>query len=164
MKKLRIFYDKNSEANVPSVKEALEDVFRVETGEEIQLDATEVKGAYNANRMQYDASNLMNYLIRSKVRSKESSLCLWVISDDLYVQGMNFVFGVAQPGKAAVLSTHRLDSLDLIKKEAVHEMGHVFGLKHCNNYCVMQFSNSLYEAKKKPAKLCGRCRALLTFL
>lgn len=166
MKKLRIFYDKNSEAKVPSVKEALKDVFGIETGGEIQLGAAEVKGASNTNRMQYDASNLLNYLIRytSKVRSKEPSLSLWVIGDDLYVQGMNFVFGVAQPGKAAVLSTHRLDSLDLIKKEAIHEMGHVFGLKHCNNYCVMQFSNSLYEAKKKPAKLCDRCRALLTFL
>lgn len=159
MKKLRIFYDKNSEANVPVVKEALKDVFGVETGEEIQLDAAE--DAYNTKRMQYDASNLLNYLIRytSKVRSNEPYLCLWVISDDLYVQGMNFVFGVAQQGKAAVLSTHRLDSLDLIKKEAIHELGHVLGLKHCNNYCVMQFSNSLYEAKKKPAKLCDRCRA-----
>ncbi len=162
MRKLRIFYDKNSEANVPAVKEALEYVFGVETSEEIQLDAAE--DAYNTKRMQYDASNLLNFLIRytSKVSSKEPSLCLWIISDDLYVQGMNFVFGVAQPDKAAVLSTHRLDSLDLIKKEAIHEMGHVFGLKHCNNYCVMQFSNSLYEAKKKPATLCDRCRALLT--
>jgi len=164
IKKFRIFYDKSSEANVPSVKEALEDAFGVVTGEEIQLDVAEVKGAYNTNRMQYDASKLLNYLIRytSRARSKEPSLCLWVIGDDLYVQGMNFVFGVAQQGKAAVLSTHRLDSLDLIKKEAIHEMGHVLGLQHCDNYCVMQFSNSLYEAKKKPAKLCDRCRALLT--
>lgn len=77
---------------------------------------------------------------------------------------MNFVFGVAHPGKAAVLSTQRLDSLDLIKKEAIHETGHVLGLQHCNNECVMQFSNSLYEAKAKPATLCERCRSLVTFL
>ncbi len=77
---------------------------------------------------------------------------------------MNFVFGVAHPGKAAVLSTHRLDSLDLINKEAIHETGHVLGLQHCNNECVMQFSNSLYEAKAKPATLCERCWSLVTFL
>jgi archaemetzincin len=77
------------------------------------------------------------------------------------VAGMNFVFGLAHPGNAAVLSTHRLDSLDLVNKEAIHEMGHVLGLQHCTNDCVMQFSNSLDEAKAKPATLCERCRSLL---
>jgi archaemetzincin len=159
MMKFRIFHDKNSEDVVSSVKEALKDVFGIETTEVIHFEAVEVEGAYHANRRQYDASNLLNYLIRSKARLKD--LCLWIVSDDLYVKGMNFVFGVAQPGKAAVLSTHRLNSFELIKKEAVHEMGHVFGLQHCTNYCVMQFSNSLSEAKKKPDKLCEKCKKLL---
>jgi len=165
---LRIFYDKKSAAVVPSVKEALNDVFGVEAGEELHLDAAEVKDAYNVNRLQYNASNLLIYLniikSTSKLRSNEDSVSLWIISDDLYVPGMNFVFGVADPGKAAVLSTHRLDSLSLINKEAIHELGHIFGLRHCANDCVMQFSNSLAEAKAKPATLCERCRSLLTFL
>jgi archaemetzincin len=166
MKKLWIVYDKKSTAVVPSVKEALNDTFSIETVGERQMDAAEVKGAYNANRMQYNASKLLNYLIKSasKLRSDEHSVPLWIISDDLYVPGMNFVFGVAHPGKAALLSTNRLDSLDLIKKEAIHEIGHVIGLQHCTNNCVMQFSNSLYEAKEKTAKLCERCRSLVTFL
>lgn len=164
MNRLRIFYDNKSEAVVPPVKEALKDVFGVETGEELHLDATEVKDAYNENRMQYNASKLLNYLIKSTAKARSADLRLWIISDDLYVPGMNFVFGIAHPGKAAVLSTHRLDSLDLIKKEAIHELGHIFGLQHCNNECVMQFSNSLYEAKTKPATLCERCRSLVTFL
>lgn len=164
MKKLRIFYDKKSFEPLPSVKEALSNVFGVKTDEELHFDAAEVKGAYNPLRRQYNASKLLNYLIRitSKAGPNEDSLSLWILSDDLYVEGMNFVFGVAHPGKAAVLSTHRLDSLDLINKEAIHEMGHVFGLQHCTNDCVMQFSNSLYEARAKPAKLCERCRSLLT--
>jgi archaemetzincin len=157
MKELHIFYDKNCKAKVPPVKEALEGVFGLDTTEENLFNLAE--GTYDTNRMQYDASNLLNYLIRYKTRSE--SLCLWLISEDIYVPGMNFVFGVAQPGKAAVISTHRLDSFELIKKEAIHEMGHVLWLHHCNNYCVMQFSNSLYEAKKKPAKLCERCKAFL---
>ena len=159
-----MFYDKKSEAAVPSVKEALNAVFGIATCEEIHMDAAAVKGAYNAKRMQYNASMLLNHLTRgaSKSRSNECSVSLWLISDDLYVLGMNFVFGVAYYGKAAVLSTHRLESLDLINKEAIHELGHVFGLQHCTNECVMQFSNSLDEAKKKPAKLCERCRSLLT--
>ncbi|MHC1611491.1 MAG: zinc-dependent metalloprotease family protein [Candidatus Methanospirareceae archaeon] len=161
MNRLRIFYDKKSEAVVPPVKEALRDIFGVETGEELHLDAAEVKDAYNEKRMQYNASKLLIYLNKSTAEARSADLRLWIISDDLYVPGMNFVFGVADPGKAAVLSTHRLDSLDLIKKEAIHEIGHVLGLQHCTNDCVMQFSNSLYEAKAKPATLCERCQSLL---
>lgn len=147
-----------------SVKEALNHVFGLETDEELHLDAAKVKGAYNAKRLQYNASKLLNYLINimSRVGSNEDVVSLWIIRDDLYVAGMNFVFGVAHPGNAAVLSTHRLDSLDLINKEAIHEIGHVFGLQHCTNECVMQFSNSVNEAKAKPATLCERCRSLLT--
>jgi archaemetzincin len=156
----RLVYDTKSAATVPSVKEALSTVFELETDEELHLDPAEVKGAYNPLRRQYNASKLLNYLIgRSQVYG--DALSLWIVSEDLYLAGMNFVFGLAHPGNAAVLSTHRLESLDLVHKEAIHEMGHVLGLQHCTNDCVMQFSNSLDEAKAKPATLCERCRLLL---
>jgi archaemetzincin len=164
MRKLWIVYDNKSTAVVQSVKEALNTVFGMETDEVHQLDAAVVKGAFNLKRRQCDASKLLNYLIKStsRARSDEDSFSLWIISDDLYVEGMNFVFGVAHPGKAAVLSMHRLVTLDLIIKEAIHEIGHVLGLQHCTNECVMQFSNLIDEAKAKPATLCERCRSLLT--
>ncbi len=50
MMKFRIFHDKNSEDVVSSVKEALEDVFGIETTEVIRFEAKEVEGAYHANR------------------------------------------------------------------------------------------------------------------
>jgi aldehyde:ferredoxin oxidoreductase len=56
MKELHIFYDKNCKAKVPPVKEALEGVFGVDTTEENLLNLAE--GAYDTNRMQYDASNI----------------------------------------------------------------------------------------------------------
>ena len=151
---------------VSEVIEALEAVFMIEPGgEAIVKDAD--RDAYDRNRMQYNASILLNSITttwRAKATTKTktaSSFYLWIVSEDIFVRGMNFVFGVAKPGKGAVLSTCRLDSLDLIKKEAIHEMGHVFGLQHCSNKCVMQFSNSVYEAKKKPAELCDKCKYLL---
>jgi archaemetzincin len=156
----RLVYDTKSAATVPSVKEALNTVFELETDEELHLDPAEVKGAYNTLRRQYNASKLLNYLI-GRFQVHGDALSLWIVSDDLYVAGMNFVFGLAHSGNAAVLSTHRLDSLELVHKEAIHEMGHVLGLQHCTNDCVMQFSNSLDEAKAKPATLCERCRSLL---
>jgi len=166
MKKLRIVYDLKGTAAVPSVKEALNTVFGMETAEVLPMDAAEVSDAFNVKRRQYNASKLLHFLIQStsEARSTEQFLALWILSEDIYVEGMNFVFGVAHTDKAAVLSIYRLESLDLITKEAIHELGHVFGLQHCTNECVMQFSNSLAEAKEKPATLCERCRSLLTLL
>lgn len=168
MKKLRIVHDEKSAVMLPSVKEALNAVFGLETAEVLPMDAAEVSGAFNVKRRQYNASKLLYYLIQNttaaEARTTEQFLALWILSDDLYVEGMNFVFGVAHTGKVAVLSKYRLESLDLITKEAIHELGHVLGLQHCTNECVMQFSNSLAEAEAKPATLCERCRSLLTLL
>ena len=49
-----------------------------------------------------------------------------------------------------------------IVKEAVHELGHAFGLNHCENIkCVMHFSNSLYDTDIKTNHLCNVCRGYL---
>ncbi|TFF63550.1 MAG: hypothetical protein EU521_01195, partial [Promethearchaeota archaeon] len=44
-----------------------------------------------------------------------------------------------------------------VSKEAIHELGHTFGLSHCENECVMRYSNNLYEADKKPSTFCEIC-------
>ena len=167
MKKLRLFCDSGSRWVVSEVIEALEAVFGIEPeGEAIVKDAD--RDAYDRNRNQYNASIMLNSIISASTRAGAEaeaetvgSVYLWIVSKDIFVRGMNFVFGVAKPGKGAVLSIYRLDSLNLIKKEAIHEMGHVFGLQHCTNRCVMQFSNSVDEAKKKPAELCDKCKYIL---
>ena len=82
---------------------------------------------------------------------------LWVIQEDLYCIDMNFVFGYAMCGEGVVLSIHRLNSEELIGKEAIHEIGHILGLRHCRNRCIMQFSNSLWEATIKPLYFCESC-------
>ncbi len=44
-----------------------------------------------------------------------------------------------------------------IVKEAVHELGHSFGLGHCKNIkCVMRFSNSLSDTDIKTSHLCKK--------
>jgi len=162
MKKLQLFYDSKSREVVTEVIEALEAVFRIEPGSEAVVKDVD-KEAYDRSRMQYNASILLNSITSTSTRATTASsvYLLWIVSEDIFVRGMNFVFGIAKPGKGAVLSTYRLNSLNLIKKEAIHEMGHVFGLQHCSNKCVMQFSNSVNEAKKKPAELCDKCKYML---
>jgi archaemetzincin len=81
---------------------------------------------------------------------------------------LNFVFGEAYKGRriAAIylprlrqefygLESNELVFHERIVKEAIHELGHTFGLFHCNNkLCVMHFSNSLYDTDIKEKRFC----------
>jgi archaemetzincin len=44
----------------------------------------------------------------------------------------------------------------------VHELGHVYGLGHCNRQaCVMWFSNTLAETDRKGSRFCPVCARAL---
>jgi len=91
---------------------------------------------------------------------------------DIFAPGLNFVFGEADiTGKRALISLQRLrqEFYGLPKnenlfqeralKEAVHELGHIYGLKHCFNLtCVMHFSNSLRDTDLKGWDFCCICQ------
>jgi len=94
---------------------------------------------------------------------------------DLFVSGLNFVFGLAHPVlRTAVVSLARLDesfygrppNVALLQRrvltEVVHEVGHILGLGHCRNpRCAMFFSNSLRDTDLKGPVFCNVCRAHL---
>ncbi len=45
-----------------------------------------------------------------------------------------------------------------VAKEAVHELGHVFGVGNCRDWrCVVAFSNSLADTDYKGQTFCARC-------
>jgi len=98
---------------------------------------------------------------------------LGIVDHDLYVPELNFVFGEASR-IAAVISLTRLrqgfyhlpENRSLfhqrILTEAVHELGHTYGLRHCENpRCVMFFSNSLMDTDRKGPAFCARCKSKL---
>ncbi|AAB90906.1 MULTISPECIES: archaemetzincin [Archaeoglobus] len=118
---------------------------------------------YNASRRQYNSTCILRMLPPIKVT-------LGVTGKDIYAKGMNFVFGEAELGGArAVLSVFRLTTADSelyrerVVKEAVHEIGHVLGLKHCSNNCVMRFSNSVQDVDRKPVSFCRECASKIRY-
>ncbi|MDI3502497.1 MAG: hypothetical protein PWR13_307 [Archaeoglobi archaeon] len=151
---LEIFYESFSEEILNSLKSSLEATYPLRVVFSENLIPPE--NARDAERNQYDAGILLRILERKRTKD----FALWVVDSDIFITGMNFVFGVANY-REAILSLYRLPSLDMISKEAIHEVGHLFGLDHCQNSCVMRFSNTFAEAMMKPKELCPECRKLL---
>jgi archaemetzincin len=97
---------------------------------------------------------------------------LGVTDVDIYATGLNFIFGEADyVGGKALISLQRLRQefyglpsdeklfQRRVLKEAVHELGHTYGLGHCSDpTCVMYFSNSLSDTDFKEWKFCLFCQ------
>lgn len=131
------------------------------------------KEAYDVPRKQYLSAPI---LIRLAETSRpEVRKILGVMDEDMYTPGLNFIFGQADTAAGvALISLKRLrqdyyglppnDKLFLKRalKEAVHEVGHLFGLGHCTDPgCVMHFSNGLTDTDRKNFSFCQDCRKRL---
>ena len=120
-------------------------------------------------RGQLISPRVVEYAVMLRGRLHVETLLL-VVAADAYAPGLNFVFGEALlGGRVAVVYTLRLrpeyygDPPDerlfheRLLKEALHELGHAWGLKHCSNpRCVMSFSNSILEVDMKEPRYCRR--------
>jgi len=123
--------------------------------------------------IQYRAEDFIPVL-RKSLDLAGSDMIVGLTGVDLYVPDLNFVFGLASPGRgAAIVSTHRLqaafygrppDQSMLLRRavtEATHELGHLLALGHCEDRrCVMYFSNSILDTDAKGYAMCPRCYAL----
>jgi archaemetzincin len=155
---------------LPSVSTALEQVFeqpvRILPPRDLPLSC------YDAHRDQYFSTGLIRKILQWAPR--EALKILGLTPADLFIPVMKYLVGEAQvSGKGAVVSLFRLRPefygldpdrvlyLERIAKEAVHELGHTFGLTHCRDpLCVMNSSCLIGETDCKGTELCTTCHEL----
>jgi archaemetzincin len=148
--------------------EEIKDMFHEECILGIPLPLPEY--AFVLSHNQYSASSILE-----KIDRRGAEHVLGVVDLDLFASGLNFVFGQADLlGKRAVVALPRLRNsfygkeenealfLERTIKEAIHELGHTFGLRHCSSrLCVMAFSNSLLDTDYKNREFCSKCARML---
>jgi archaemetzincin len=123
-------------------------------------------GTFDARRGQHSSREMLRWLVHE--RPADAARVLGITDVDLFIPVLTFVFGEAQiGGVAAIVSTTRLAqgvnraTFGLrLSKECVHEVGHTFGLVHCESLrCVMSRSASVRSVDVKNVELCPVCRA-----
>lgn len=129
--------------------------------------------AFDPSRGQYNSRTLLAQLLDHQPQS--AARVLGFTGVDLFIPVLTYVFGEAQlDGRAAVVSAYRLENqiyglpcdhdlfFNRLCKEAIHELGHTFGLFHCPRHpCVMVSSTYVEDLDLKGEEFCVTCREFL---
>jgi archaemetzincin len=141
----------------------------VTVGETLPLPAA----GYSGRRGQYRGDAFIAAL--RALSDSAAKRVLGLTDVDCYAPGLNFIFGQAMlNGREAFVALPRLrqsfyglaeDPARFRQRaltEAVHELGHTWGLTHCPDlHCVMYFSNTLHDTDVKGSAFCSQCRSRL---
>jgi archaemetzincin len=133
----------------------------------------DISYAYDPTRNQYHVSKLLMEIIKDP--PADAMRVVGIAEVDLFLPIFTFLFGEAQlGGKGAILSAHRLHNKfyglkhdpqlfdERVRKEAIHEIGHTFGLIHCfDPVCVMRSSTYVEDVDYKSIEFCSSCQTRL---
>ncbi len=169
MPRLRLFpiYASGMLEVLDPLSRRLERIFDMEV--QTAAPSFDPEAAFDPGRGQYNSTLILAALLREPF---EDGRLLGLATVDLFIPVLTYVFGEAQlDGRAAVVSTHRLApegyglapdkalTFDRLVKEAVHELGHTYGLVHCDRQgCVMNRSTYVEDIDLKGEAFCARCR------
>ena len=128
--------------------------------------------AWNEARGQFHSTAILGEL--SEKAPPDVLKIIALTHRDLFIPILTHVYGEAQlGGRSAIVSTFRLDSgispvgqravyLERIAKEAAHELGHTFDLRHCEDHqCLMHYCRRVADVDLKTIRLCRYCKVLL---
>jgi archaemetzincin len=137
---------------------------------------------FDTKRNQYQSDHLLSWL-QQTLQPLNNTKLLAVCAFDAYFGNYNFCFGEAIiGGRVAAVYVERLlpycsksnnnsDSndnklqglfRDRLIKEAIHELGHTFGMRHCSlDSCIMYKSKTISDTDKKGREFCKICRGAL---
>jgi archaemetzincin len=124
-------------------------------------------------RDQVDADRLLERL--EAWPASPGAVLVGLTSLDMAIPIFTFVFGRARAGgRALVVSTARLDprfyglppdperAAWRTVAEVIHELGHVAGLRHCQEpFCLMRFAGSVEHVDERGSSFCPRCASAL---
>jgi archaemetzincin len=145
-------------------------IFGLQTGILPLIDRVDF--AFDPQRRQYYSTLILEKL--AAAAPFRAVKVLGITTKDLFIPILTHVYGEAQlGGKTCIISTCRLDEENpklrpgnpfhhRAVKEAIHELGHTFKLKHCpERNCVMHYCRSIADVDRKTDQLCRHCRVLL---
>lgn len=129
---------------------------------------------YDPSRRQYNGTTLLKKI--DNQFAIDSSKTLGIFNIDLFIPILTYIFGQAfLNGRIGIASLYRLHNerygiktdnsilLERFRKEAIHELGHMFGLIHCSDsLCVMKSSTYVEDIDQKGQTLCSGCRMQIT--
>jgi len=129
------------------------------------------QSSFDKHRNQWYSPKLLDWFFE-KFRPNEDTIILFILDVDAYSNGLNFIPGEAfHKGGLGVNYLSRIKQefyglkpdnelfYERMVKEAVHELGHVFGFLHCRNpRCIVYFSNTLNDTDNKERSFCQSCR------
>lgn len=131
-----------------------------------------VNFAYDLKRDQYHSTAILEKL--ASTSPFQAIKVVAITNVDLFIPILTHVYGEAQlAGKACIVSTFRLqEGLSIttmekefenrMAKEVLHELGHTFNLRHCNDKgCIMHYCRSIKDVDRKSDQLCRYCKILL---
>jgi len=133
----------------------------------------ELSNFYNPSRRQYDANQILHFV---KERSSENAFkTLGLVNVDIFIPILTYIFGQAHlNGNAGIVSSYRLKNelygleknnalmVERFSKVVIHELGHLFGLIHCQNpVCIMRSSTYVEDIDQKENKFCINCQSEL---
>jgi len=132
----------------------------------------EVGFALDPGRNQHHSTSILEKL--SQLAPLNATKILAITQVDLFIPILTYVYGEAQlGGKAAIISTYRLkEDLSPLRsqekihhrtaKEAIHELGHTFNLRHCrDSACIMHYCRTIRDVDRKSDQFCRYCKILL---